>query len=63
MGEPAGIGAEIAAGAWAALRASGPIFVFLGDATRISGVPVARIAAPEEATAAFPQALPVLHRP
>ncbi len=63
MGEPAGIGAEIAAGAWAALRTSGPVFVFLGDATRITGAPIARIAAPEEATAAFPEALPVLHRP
>jgi 4-hydroxythreonine-4-phosphate dehydrogenase len=63
MGEPAGIGAEIAAGAWAALRATGPAFVLLGDATRIAAVPVARVTAPEDAAAAFPAALPVLHRP
>ncbi|MCO6417300.1 4-hydroxythreonine-4-phosphate dehydrogenase PdxA [Siccirubricoccus sp. KC 17139] len=63
MGEPAGIGAEIAAGAWAALRATGPAFFLIDDADRIAGVPVRRIAAPEEAEAAFPAALPVLHRP
>jgi 4-hydroxythreonine-4-phosphate dehydrogenase len=65
MGEPAGIGAEIAAGAWSVLHGvpDGPAFVFLGDATRITGVPVARVATPEDAVAAFPSALPVLHRP
>ncbi len=63
MGEPAGIGAEIAAGAWSALRATGPAFLLLDDASRIAGVPVRRIAAPEEAAAIFPDALPVLHRP
>jgi 4-hydroxythreonine-4-phosphate dehydrogenase len=63
MGEPAGIGAEIAAGAWRALRASGPAFLLIDDATRGFGVPVRAIAAPEEAAAVFPEALPVLHRP
>ena len=63
MGEPAGIGAEIAAGAWRALRASGPCFALIDDAGRDFGVPVARIAAPEEAGAVFAQALPILHRP
>ncbi|MBW6396822.1 4-hydroxythreonine-4-phosphate dehydrogenase PdxA [Roseomonas sp. HJA6] len=63
MGEPAGIGAEIAAGAWFALRASGPAFFLIDDATRPFGVPVQAIAAPEEAAAVFPHALPVLHRP
>ncbi|MBW8269090.1 4-hydroxythreonine-4-phosphate dehydrogenase PdxA [Caldovatus aquaticus] len=63
MGEPAGIGAEIAAGAWAALRTTGPAFVFLGDATQIAGVPVVPVAAAEQALAVFPHALPVLHRP
>ena len=63
MGEPAGIGAEIAAKAWLALRASGPAFFLIDDADRISGVPVARIASAEEAEAVFPRALPVLHRP
>ncbi|WP_135466698.1 4-hydroxythreonine-4-phosphate dehydrogenase PdxA [Crenalkalicoccus roseus] len=63
MGEPAGIGAEIAAGAWRALRAEGPAFFLIGDAERVPGVPARRIAAPEEAAAAFAEALPVLHRP
>ncbi|MFM7780784.1 MAG: 4-hydroxythreonine-4-phosphate dehydrogenase, partial [Alphaproteobacteria bacterium] len=56
MGEPAGIGAEITAGAWRALRGSGPCFALIDDATRDFGVPVARISAPEEASAAFGQA-------
>ena len=63
MGEPAGIGAEISAGAWRVLRASGPCFALIDDAGRDFGVPVARIAAPEEAGAAFTEALPILHRP
>jgi 4-hydroxythreonine-4-phosphate dehydrogenase len=63
MGEPAGIGAEISAGAWTTLRASGPAFFLIDDADRIAGVPVARITAPEQAAAAFAGALPVLHRP
>ena len=63
MGEPAGIGAEITAGAWRALRDNGPCFALIDDAGRDFGVPVARIAAPEEAGAVFAQALPILHRP
>lgn len=63
MGEPAGIGPEIAAGAWAALRATGPAFCFLGDAALLGGVPVARVNAPEAAAGVFGEALPVLHRP
>jgi 4-hydroxythreonine-4-phosphate dehydrogenase len=63
MGEPAGIGAEITAGAWRALRGGGPCFALIDDAGRDFGVPVARISAPEEASAVFAQALPILHRP
>jgi 4-hydroxythreonine-4-phosphate dehydrogenase len=63
MGEPAGIGAEITAGAWCALRASGPCFALIDDAGRDFGVPVARISAPEEAGAVFARALPILNRP
>lgn len=63
MGEPAGIGPEIAAKAWARLRESGPAFLFLGDAGLITGVPVARVATPAEAARVFREALPVLHRP
>ena len=63
MGEPAGIGAEIAAGAWSALHATGPAFFLIDDATRPFAVPARAIAAPEEAAAVFADALPVLHRP
>ncbi len=61
MGEPAGIGAEIAAAAWAQGQ-GGPVFFLIGDADAIPG-PVARIAAPEQAAAAFAHGLPVLHHP
>ena len=63
MGEPAGIGGEIALGAWRALRASGPAFVLVDDAERFGAAPVRRVASPEEAGAVFGSALPVLHRP
>jgi len=64
MGEPAGIGAEITAGAWRRLRDAGPCFFVVDDADRLEGqLPCVRIAGPEQATAVFPTALPVLHRP
>ena len=63
MGEPAGIGAEITAGAWRQLRVTGPCFALIDDAGRDFGVPVARITALEDASAVFPKALPVLDRP
>jgi 4-hydroxythreonine-4-phosphate dehydrogenase len=62
MGEPAGIGPEITALAWSALRATGPSFLLLGDADLVAGIPCRRVASPEEAEAVFPDALPVLHR-
>jgi 4-hydroxythreonine-4-phosphate dehydrogenase len=61
MGEPAGIGAEIAADAWAALRATGPAFVLIDDARRDFGVPVHAVDAPD--ASGFADALPILHRP
>lgn len=68
-GEPAGIGLEIAAGAWAALRGD-PAFFLLADRThaeaaaRLAGpVPVIAIDAPEDAAAAGARGLPVLHHP
>lgn len=61
MGEPAGIGSEIAVKAWHALRATGPEFLLIDDASRIMGAPVQRISHPGEAR--FAEALPVLHRP
>ncbi|PZW41342.1 4-hydroxythreonine-4-phosphate dehydrogenase [Humitalea rosea] len=67
MGEPAGIGGEIAILAWGLLHATGPAFFLIDDADRIAALPgappIIRIAAPEEAGAVFPTALPVLHRP
>ncbi|MGI9127406.1 MAG: 4-hydroxythreonine-4-phosphate dehydrogenase PdxA [Roseomonas sp.] len=63
MGEPAGIGAEITAGAWRQLRVTGPCFAIIDDASRQFGVPAARITALEDACAVFPEALPVLDRP
>lgn len=59
MGEPAGIGAEIAAAAWAA---GAPPFFLIADADAVAG-PVVRIEAAEQATAAFARGVPVLHRP
>jgi 4-hydroxythreonine-4-phosphate dehydrogenase len=63
MGEPAGIGGEITAGAWRALRASGPVFALVGDAALVRGVPVRQVTVPEDVAAVFAEALPVLHRP
>src|SRR5690349_2249479 len=62
MGEPAGIGAEIAAAAWRALRHGGPAFLLIDDARRLPGGPVRVVPAPEQASARVPGALPVLHR-
>ena len=69
IGEPAGIGGEITLKAWRARRAEHlpPFFVLdvperltqLAAALRLD-VPVRAIAAPEEAAAIFPSALPVL---
>lgn len=63
MGEPAGIGAEIAAGAWRTLAATGPAFVLIDDATRDFGCPVEVVASAAAARDVFGRALPVLHRP
>lgn len=65
MGDPAGIGPEIIAKAWAA-RAQHSLMSFfaIGDARAIEAVwggPVARITSPDAAAAAFVDALPVLH--
>jgi 4-hydroxythreonine-4-phosphate dehydrogenase len=59
MGDPAGIGPEIAQAAWHALRESGPAFVLLADPA-VGGRPVASV---EEARGVFRGALPVLPGP
>ena len=62
-GEPAGIGPEIAAKAWDALRGDLP-FVYIGDPRHLpAGTPVAVIDAPSEAANHSPRALPVLALP
>ena len=63
MGEPAGIGSEIAAGAWRALFATGPAFVLIDDARREFGCPVEAVPTPDAARHVFARALPILHRP
>ena len=70
LGDPAGIGPEIIAKAWAALRHTGPSFMVVGDydalvaASPVTGASgVRRIGAPDEALDVFSEALPVLDLP
>ena len=64
MGDPAGIGGEIAAGAWRALRGTGPAFLALDDPGRLAGLaPVQVIESPAQAASVFPHAIPVLPVP
>jgi 4-hydroxythreonine-4-phosphate dehydrogenase len=71
MGEPAGIGAEIALKAWQATRDRGQPFVLLDDASRVAAtaqaiglsVPVRTVGDAAEAAGIFASALPVLDRP
>ncbi len=69
IGEPAGIGGEITLKAWLARNAQSlPPFFVLDDPARLEAlasalhlnVPIARITKPEETSAAFARALPVL---
>ncbi len=62
MGDPAGIGAEITAGAWRALRHIGPAFAIFADPDWLASyAPVQRITKPDEAR--FVDAIPVLPVP
>jgi 4-hydroxythreonine-4-phosphate dehydrogenase len=65
MGDPAGIGGEIAIAAWAGGRAPHPFFLiadpdWLAPLARGAGATLAEIAAPQEAARVFARALPVL---
>jgi len=68
LGDPAGIGPEIALRAWAGLR-QGPAFFLIGDLAHMAaagarlGLPVRAIAEPSGAAAAMPDGLPVLEHP
>ncbi len=65
MGEPAGVGPEIIAAAWRALKDGLQPFAVVGDAAlmRAQGVPVQPIAAPSGAAGVFARAVPVLDSP
>ncbi|TCS33438.1 4-hydroxythreonine-4-phosphate dehydrogenase [Acetobacter aceti NBRC 14818] len=61
MGDPAGIGPEITAGAWRALREGGTVFAWLGDPACLpASLPVKEIETIEQAASVFSNALPVL---
>ncbi len=68
MGEPSGIGTEIALSSWLALRGTSHTFLLLHDPDWVAhcartvglDVPVGTIAHPEEASGIFVDALPVL---
>lgn len=65
MGDPAGIGGEIALGAWRQ-RADLPPFFAIDDPSRLRALgpdPIEIIDSPERAPEAFPRALPVLPLP
>jgi 4-hydroxythreonine-4-phosphate dehydrogenase len=65
MGDPAGIGPEIIASAWSALRRSGPPFVAVGDLRSLSraGAPAAAVASVGAGGVSFAEAVPVLDMP
>jgi len=67
MGEPAGIGGEIALKAWLRRGEGVPPFYLIDDPDRLAAlaqhlgwrVPIGRLAAPRDTLAVFPEALPV----
>ena len=65
LGDPAGVGPEIVAKAWLALKDEGPAFVVIGDRAMLAGqgVPVASVDAMAAGAQAFTQALPVIDLP
>ena len=68
LGDPAGIGPEITAKAWRALRETGPAFMVVGDAHSLIAAPdgptpVRVVAGPDEAQRVFADAVPVLEMP
>ena len=70
LGDPAGVGPEIVAKAWTALRSTGPAFVVVGDYNALVAAPaspgsalIRRVGGPDEAAAIFPDAIPVIDLP
>lgn len=61
MGDPAGIGPELARRVWDNLKASGRVFFWIGDPVLLGpGTPYREIQHPSEAAACFADSLPVL---
>ena len=65
LGDPAGVGPEITAKAWLALRDQGPVFVAVGDGDLLAaqGVPISRVETLAEGARSFRDSLPVLDLP
>lgn len=67
LGDPAGVGPEIVAKAWAELKNNGPAFMVVGDAQSlraVSGAPPVRVVTgPKQAAGVFGEAIPVLDLP
>ncbi|MDB5499368.1 MAG: pdxA [Phenylobacterium sp.] len=69
LGDPAGVGPEIAVKAWSELRHGGPPFLVVGDFQALASASAGgasilkKVIAPAEAMSAFPDALPVLDLP
>ena len=64
LGEPAGVGPEITAAAWTALRHDDRPFAVIGDQALLSArVPTRVVRDPVEAAEVFRDALPVIDRP
>ncbi len=68
LGDPAGVGPEIVAKAWAALRNAGAPFLVIGDFRTVAAaagqsVLLTRVGSAAEAAFVFPNALPVLDLP
>lgn len=65
LGDPAGVGPEITAKAWRALKDEGPAFVAIGDRGLLAaqGVPTVEATCLADVVQVFAEALPVLHQP
>jgi len=65
LGDPAGVGPEIVAKAWLALKDRGSAFVVVGDGDLLArqGVPIERVSSMAEGARAFSGSLPVLDLP
>lgn len=60
MGEPGGVAPEITEKAWKALRETGPAFFVIADPALYNSVETSLISRPDQASAAFADALPII---